>query len=104
MTSGTDTILSFFRAAPHTGEEIDRRYRYWRVRVIFATLVGYAIYYFVRTNLPLALPVMEKNLGISKPRLGLIDTLGGVTYGVSKFCNGILGDRLNPRFFMALGL
>src|SRR5690242_7391954 len=84
--------------------DIDRRYRYWRFRILSASLVGYAIFYFVRTNIPVALPAMQKDLGYSKEKLGLILTVGGVTYGVSKFVNGFLGDRSNPRFFMATGL
>ena len=93
-------------AAPATGDpaEIDRRYRYWRFRILSASLVGYAVFYFVRANIPVALPAMEKSLGYSKAELGVILSTGGVVYGVSKFFNGILGDRSNPRYFMAAGL
>ena len=93
-------------ASPVTADspEIDRRYRYWRVRILSASLVGYAIYYFVRTNISVALPTMQKDLGYTKAQLGIILTAGGVVYGVSKFVNGFLGDRANPRFFMPLGL
>ena len=84
--------------------EVNRRYRYWRVRILSASLVGYAIYYFVRTNISVALPAMQKDLGYSKAQLGIILSVGGVVYGVSKFANGFLGDRANPRYFMPLGL
>ena len=30
--------------------DIDRRYRYWRFRILTTTIVGYALYYFVRAN------------------------------------------------------
>src|SRR5688572_14908167 len=83
---------------------LDREYRYWRWRILSASLVGYAIYYFVRTNISVALPVMQKDLGYTKAQLGIILTAGGVVYGVSKFANGFLGDRSNPRYFMAAGL
>jgi len=79
-------------------------YRYWRVRMLATSLVGYAIFYFVRTNISVALPVMEKSLHESKENLGFVLTVGGVVYGISKFINGFLGDRANPRYFMALGL
>ena len=52
----------------------------------------------------LALPGIEAELGITKAQLGLFLTLHGLLYGVSKFVNGTLGDRVNPRYFMALGL
>lgn len=85
-------------------EEISRSYRYWRIRILGVSLVGYAIYYFVRTNISVALPTMEADLGYSKAQLGFILTVGGVIYGISKFFNGFLGDRSNPRYFMAIGL
>ena len=47
---------------------------------------------------------MAHDLGYTKAQLGLITTIGGVTYGVSKFINGFLGDHANPRYFMAIGL
>lgn len=84
--------------------EVDRKFRYWRFRILATTMVGYAIYYFVRTNISVALKPMGDDLGYSKERLGIILTAGGITYGVSKFVNGFLGDRANPRYFMAIGL
>src|SRR5438552_4925130 len=67
-------------------------------------MLGYAMFYFVRKNLPVAMPVMEQQLGISKTSLGLFLTLHGLLYGVSKFANGFIGDRVNARWFMAIGL
>ena len=85
-------------------QQIQREYAYYRPRILFWTTVGYAAFYFVRKNLSIAMPVMEKQLGISKSSLGLFLTLHGVLYGISKFGNGILGDRADGRKFMALGL
>ncbi len=85
-------------------EQIQREYAYYRPRILFWTTAGYAAFYFVRKNLSIAMPVMEKQLGISKSNLGLFLTLHGVLYGISKFGNGILGDRADGRKFMALGL
>lgn len=84
--------------------EVDRLYRYWRLRILYSSLIGYALFYFVRKNLSVAMPVMEHDLGITKASLGLFLTLHGVLYGVSKFANGFLGDRSNLRYFMAAGL
>jgi OPA family glycerol-3-phosphate transporter-like MFS transporter/OPA family sugar phosphate sensor protein UhpC-like MFS transporter len=71
---------------------------------LFWTTIGYGTFYFVRKNFSFAMPLMEKQLGLSKSDLGLILTLHGVLYGISKFTNGILGDRADGRKFMALGL
>jgi OPA family glycerol-3-phosphate transporter-like MFS transporter/OPA family sugar phosphate sensor protein UhpC-like MFS transporter len=80
------------------------QYAYWQRRILFSTIVGYALYYFVRKNLSVAMPVMEQDLGISKVELGTFLTAHGLLYGVSKFANGIVGDRVNARWFMPLGL
>lgn len=79
-------------------------YRYWRFRQLLITFVAYAVYYFVRKNFSVAMPLIEKDLGITKSSLGIFLTLHGVLYGTSKFLNGILADRCNPRFFLGLGL
>jgi sugar phosphate permease len=85
-------------------EKIREGYRHWQPRILLASTIGYAVYYFVRVNLPVAMPAMEQNLHITKTSLGLFLTLHGVIYGVSKFLNGFLGDRANARTFMATGL
>lgn len=103
-------ILRMFEPAPPADvmitdpAEIKQKYRYWEKRVIIATIIGYATFYFVRKNLSVAMPVMEQSLGISKADLGLFLTLHGVLYGVSKFVNGFLGDRSHVRTFMFTGL
>lgn len=84
--------------------EQTKRFKYWQTRTIIATMVGYALFYFVRKNFSLAMPGMEADLGISKTSLGIFLTLNGVIYGVSRFVNGILADRMNARWYMAIGL
>jgi phosphoglycerate transporter family protein len=84
--------------------ETSNDYRYWQKRILLSTIVGYALYYFVRKNLSVAMPVMEENLGIGKDQLGLFLSIHGVLYGVSRFANGVIADRVNARWFMAGGL
>jgi OPA family glycerol-3-phosphate transporter-like MFS transporter/OPA family sugar phosphate sensor protein UhpC-like MFS transporter len=84
--------------------QIDAEYASWRRQVLISTIIGYALFYFVRKNLSVAMPVMGKDLGITKSDLGLFLTLHGVLYGVSKFANGPLADRSNGRTFMLTGL
>ena len=73
------------------GDEITSEYRRWQRRVLVSSIIGYATFYFVRKNLSIAMPVMEKSLGIQKTQLGLFLTMHGLRYGVSKFANGFLG-------------
>ena len=84
--------------------EVRKRFQYWQTRTIIATMVGYALFYFVRKNFSFAMTGMETDLGISKTSLGIFLTLHGLIYGLSRFLNGVLADRVNARFFMASGL
>lgn len=81
-----------------------KRFRYWERRTMVACILGYALFYFVRKNISIAMPYLNTELGISKTDLGLFLTLHGLVYGLSKFVNGIWGDRSNARYFLAAGL
>jgi len=81
-----------------------KKFRYWQTRTIIASMIGYALFYFVRKNLSIAMPAMQADLGITKTELGIFLTLHGLIYGLSKFINGIIGDRANARYFMVTGL
>jgi sugar phosphate permease len=107
--SGHGWLPRFMR--PPTGAQpitdptkIEASYAYHRPRILFWSTAGYATFYFVRKNLPVAMPLMMDQLGLSKTAMGIVITVHGVTYGVSKFLNGIIADRANARFFMALAL
>lgn len=91
-------------APPVPPEEVPAQYEYWRTRQLYATFVGYAVFYFVRKNLSCAMPLMEKDLGIGKAQLGGFLTAHGVIYGLSKFLNGVAADRSNARTFLTFGL
>jgi len=84
--------------------EIAAKYRRGQTRVLVLSILGYALFYFVRKNLGVAMPFMSSDLGITKEQLGLFLTLHGVIYGVSKFANGFLADRANAAVFMATAL
>jgi len=108
-TSRVPWLPTFLQPAPPADpildpDRIDAAYRFWRADILLSSIVGYALFYFVRKNLSVAMPVMEQQLGITKSSLGLFLTLHGLIYGVSKFANGVVGDRANARTFMALGL
>lgn len=86
------------------GKKIESEYRHWRLRTMYAMFIGYAIFYFCRKNLSAATPAIISELGYSKTQIGLIWSLLYLTYGVSKLVNGVIGDRSNPRYLMAMGL
>lgn len=81
-----------------------KKYRYWEWRTIIVLFIGYALFYFVRKNLGIAIPAMEAELGITKTQLGIFLTLHSIIYGFSRFVNGILVDRFSKKKIMASGL
>lgn len=103
------SILNLFKPAPYIDEikdpeVVNKKYNYWRIRIIYSTFIGYALYYFTRKSFTFAMPGLIEELGYDKSQLGLLASILSLTYGISKFASGILSDRSNPRYFMAFGL
>jgi len=82
---------------------IAKKYKYWRIRIFYSMYIGYIFFYFARKSFTFIVPQLV-DLGYSYSDLGLLGTILSISYGVSKFCSGILSDRANPRYFMAVGL
>lgn len=83
---------------------VKEKYQYWRVRILYSMFIGYAFYYFTRKSLSIAMPGLVADLHLDKGQLGILGSVFSVTYGISKFASGIVADRANPRYFMAIGL
>lgn len=83
---------------------IAKKYKYWRIRIFYSMYIGYVFFYFTRKGFVFIIPQLIDNLGYSYSQLGLLSTVLYATYGISKFISGILADRANPRYFMAIGL
>ena len=83
---------------------VDRKFRRMQWRMLFATMIGYTLFYFMRKNFSFAMPGLQQDCGISKSMLGNFLFWGGIVYGLSKFVNGIVGDRVGPRKMLCLGL
>ncbi|HPW45632.1 MAG TPA: MFS transporter [bacterium] len=103
------SLISLIKPAPYIPqiedpEERKRLYKHFRTRNLYGMVVGYAIYYFVRKNFSMAMPVMLQELGYTKTDFGAILTLFAILYGIGKFVNGVLGDYTNARYLMAFGL
>ena len=81
-----------------------RSFKYWQWRVIICSMVGYALFYFVRKNFAFAMPSLGEEYGITNTSFGVILSLVGIIYGLSKFVNGIIADRTVARWHLAIGL
>lgn len=82
----------------------NKSFLYWQWRTIIVTMIGYALFYFVRKNFSFAIPGLSAEYGITKTSFGIIMTLVTVVYGISRFLNGFMADRMNARYHMAVGL
>ena len=80
-----------------------RSLRFWQWETLLVTMGGYALYYIIRKNLSIAMPLLG-DIGVSKVQLGAFLTAGGIVYGVGRFLNGIVADRNSARKVMAAGL
>lgn len=69
-----------------------RSFRFWQGETLAVTMIGYALYYVVRKNLSIAMPLLGE-IGVSKVQLGAFLACGGIVYGVGRFLNGIVADR-----------
>ena len=87
-----------------TQEEIKKKFNGLRWRVFASITIGYAFYYIIRQSYS----VIKKPLlasGVVEPaQVGFIGSVFFVTYGLGKFTNSFLSDRMNNKRFFAFGL
>lgn len=80
------------------------KFMHWQWRIIVVTMIGYAMFYFVRKNMSVAMPGLTAEYGISNKSFGIIIAIGSIVYGCSRFIQGYLVDRVKGRVVMAVGL
>ena len=79
-------------------------FRYWRLRLLWSTYAGYAVFYMLRKNLSMAQPVLKETLGLDKHTFGIFFTLHDLSYGFAKLAAGMAADRFNPRVLLVVGM
>lgn len=85
-------------------DDVDYQYTYWRTRILYSLIFGYATFYLVRQNFQIATPKMLDELGYSRSEIGWVFTAFALIYGIGKFVSGMICDRTNARYFMTVGL
>jgi phosphoglycerate transporter family protein len=85
-------------------EIVERQYKYWRRRIMYSLMIGYATFYLVRQNFQVASTRMLTELRYTKMEIGWIFTAFALIYGGGKFLAGIICDKTNARWFMPIGL
>ena len=101
-------LLSAFATAadapPITDQsQIDKVFRTYRWRVMFAITIGYGLIYTCRLAIGMAKPSMI-DAGIFTPaEFGLIGSALFYTYALGKLTNGFIADHANIRLFLTIG-
>jgi OPA family sugar phosphate sensor protein UhpC-like MFS transporter len=101
-------LLSAFATAadapPITDQsQIDKLFRTYRWRVMFAITIGYGLIYTCRLAIGMAKPSMI-DAGIFTPaEFGLIGSALFYTYALGKLTNGFIADHANIRLFLTIG-
>jgi len=73
-----------------------------RLTILF--MLTYMVSYVTRINYGAIISEMEISTGFSRDRLSLALTGSFITYGAGQILSGILGDRINPKKLIVLGL
>ena len=71
--------------------------------IVLAILCAMYFLYFVnRTNLAIAGPLMQADLGLDNGDLGLVLGAFGIPYAVFQLFGGAIGDKFGPRLTLAV--
>ena len=66
--------------------------------------VTYASFYLLRVNISIAMPEIMSEFGLTKTNMGVVLSSLFFAYAVGQFINGQLGDKLNSRRIITIGL
>jgi len=76
----------------------------WQKKMFWLMWVTYASFYFCRVNISIAMPKIMEEFGLTKSNMGLVLSSLFLLYAIGQFVNGQLGDRINSRRIITLGL
>lgn len=76
----------------------------WQKKMFWLMWITYASFYLCRVNISIAMPKIMEEYGLTKSEMGLILSSLFLLYAIGQFINGQLGDKLNSRKIITLGL
>ena len=76
----------------------------WQKKMFWIMWITYASFYLCRVNISIAMPKIMEEFDLTKSEMGLILSSLFVLYAIGQFINGQLGDKLNSRRIITLGL
>jgi sugar phosphate permease len=85
-------------------ENVNADLKKWQMKMFWMMWITYASFYLCRVNISVALPGIESELGFTKTNMGIVLSALTMMYAIGQFINGQLGDKLNSRRIIAIGL
>lgn len=82
----------------------DRAYRPWQIRILIATWLSYAGYYFCRKPFYVVKADMASVLGFSTLQLAHLGTAYLTAYMVGQFSSAYFGRKLGPKLLLVAGM
>jgi len=76
----------------------------WQKKMFWLMWVTYASFYLLRVNIFIAMPEIMQDFNLTKTNMGLVLSSLFLLYAIGQFINGQLGDKLNSRRIITLGL
>ncbi len=104
-----DWICNFFKTGPDAPpitdpQKVKETFTYYKWRVFASITIGYAFYYIIRQSYSvIKKPLLASGI-ITPAELGTIGSIFFITYGLGKFTNSFLADRVNNKRFFSFGL
>ena len=76
----------------------------WQKKIFWLMWITYASFYLLRVNISIAMPQIMQEFSLTKTDMGLVLSSLFLLYAIGQFINGQLGDKLNSRRIITLGL
>ena len=76
----------------------------WQTRMFWLMWMTYASFYLMRVNISVAAPAIMQEFNFSKIDMGMILSSQFFLYAIGQFFNGQLGDKLNAKKQVTIGL
>ena len=102
MSQNTVKTYEATANAYESASSVKLQYNYWRLRLTYTLIVGYAAYYIVRQNFSILRA--SSKCPFSNEAIGWAFSAFSIVYGIFKFITGAICDRSSARFFMPIGL
>ena len=102
MSQNTSPTYESTTGVYASASQVNQRYAYWRLRLTYTLIIGYAAYYTVRQNFTIIRS--SDKCPFSMEAIGWAFSAFSIIYGIFKFITGAVCDRSSSRFFMPIGL